>query len=634
CIVYANSLANGFVFDDNLHVLGGPLLRSLTNLPRIMRDYRPLRDVTYALDFAIWGGPWAPGFHLTNVVIHVANVALVFYLIRRMTGRLEIAVIAAAIFAVHPIQTDAVTYVSGRRDVLFAVFYIPSFLCYLKFHETRAWKYLVLFFVFWGLSLLSKEMAASLPFLIFVWSFCELWEQGGSGKSVRALRSFKRTLHKDRWLYVGLTAVTIPYIFYQVFLQGGSQRAGYKGFQYWGGTFYTNLLTEMHVQGWFLKQLVYPTPIAQYQGAFKVSTSLADWRVLLSMAAVISLLVIGVVLLDKARLGSFAIFSYFALLLPVSQIIPHHELLADHYLYLPMMSVGMGIGIAAFRLASIGQVWRTAVYTTLGLSIVTCGVLTIRRNVTWKDDFVFWKTNYEAVPESPRATFSLAVQYMNLNPQKAKELFKECLAIDPTQMGVYTDMAMMLNNREDAIELEGMIGKGLAQPDERIKSVEYQSPLVYRASLTAALGMAKSAAGDRAGAEKLLWRATDIYPANPEVYDLLYGFYGKDPARQVDVLKKELKFLGSNEDALKRMIFFLIKDRKHDEAIPYIQRLLRTNANDVYANYQMGRIFLSKGDCQQARSYLTRANSRASAPDDVSAAREVMKQLERQCGQS
>src|SRR5215467_1123373 len=76
--VFADALANGFVFDDHVHVLDNILLRSLTNLPKIMVwDYRPLRDISYAFDFAIFGeGPF--GFHLTNILIHAANTISVF----------------------------------------------------------------------------------------------------------------------------------------------------------------------------------------------------------------------------------------------------------------------------------------------------------------------------------------------------------------------------------------------------------------------------------------------------------------------------------------------------------------------------------------------------------------------------
>ena len=117
-LVYANSLGNDFVFDDNHLVLGSRRWLKLANILDLARSYRPVRNLSYAFDLALWGDrPF--GFHLTSVLIHSGVAVLVFLLIRRLTDRTLPAFLTALIFAVHPIQTDAVAYISGRRDVLF-----------------------------------------------------------------------------------------------------------------------------------------------------------------------------------------------------------------------------------------------------------------------------------------------------------------------------------------------------------------------------------------------------------------------------------------------------------------------------------------------------------------------------------
>src|SRR5438128_3972404 len=84
-LCYASSLSNGFVFDDHNHVLQDKSFRSLSNVPKLLvASYRPLRDITYALDFAVWGER-AFGFHLTSVLMHLVNTLLVFFLIRRVS---------------------------------------------------------------------------------------------------------------------------------------------------------------------------------------------------------------------------------------------------------------------------------------------------------------------------------------------------------------------------------------------------------------------------------------------------------------------------------------------------------------------------------------------------------------------
>jgi len=88
------------------------------------------------------------------------------------------------------------------------------------------------------------------------------------------------------------------------------------------------MLTVVRVHAWYLKQLVFPTPIAQYLGAFEISESAFDWRFLVSLVIVCRYLCYGFLQLNRDKLMAFAIISYFVFLLPVSQLIPHHELLA------------------------------------------------------------------------------------------------------------------------------------------------------------------------------------------------------------------------------------------------------------------------------------------------------------------
>src|SRR5438094_8821713 len=197
-LCYVNTLGNEFVFYDLLLVLANKRIRSI-NLGLLLNSYRPIRDISYAIDYALWGErPF--GYHLTNLVIHAANLLLVFALIRRFTESLVTATLAALIFAVHPIQTDAVTYISGRRDLLFTFFYLLAFHSYLTYYRKRwslqALVYFVLFFLLWALSLLSKEMAASLPILIFVWHYCDAWDETENGSWWRqagrtALKAFR-----------------------------------------------------------------------------------------------------------------------------------------------------------------------------------------------------------------------------------------------------------------------------------------------------------------------------------------------------------------------------------------------------------------------------------------------------------
>lgn len=465
-LCFANSLENEFVFDDIYLVTVNKTIRQL-NLPLLLSSYRPLRDISYALDFAIWGEtPF--GFHLTNILIHAANVLLVFTLIRRLTEDFASAILGSLIFAVHPIQTDAVTYISGRRDVIFTLFYLLAFHSYLSYYRSR-WSaksiaYFISFLFLWVLSLLSKEMAVSLPILIFVWHFCDAWDDRAGSWWLRVVQTVGKALNREKWLTIVLSLAGIAFTAYWVFIKGASRLTRFDKLEYWGGSFYLNILTVIRVHAWYLKQLVYPTPIAQYLNAFEPSQSAFDWRLVLSLALVGAVLCYGFLLLNRDKLMAFAIFSYLVMLLPVSQLIPHHELLADHYLYLPLMSFGLFVSLLVRRIGNSGVISTKAVYVGSGAVILIFAVLTIVQNTTWRNERSLWTANYKAVPNSPRAALNLGNTYQYSEPHKAAELFKRALELNPTptiKNTLHDRLAVILINERKFDEAEFYVAEVL-----------------------------------------------------------------------------------------------------------------------------------------------------------------------------
>jgi hypothetical protein len=644
---YANALANGFVFDDHGHVLSDKSFRSLSNVPRLLvSSYRPLRDITYAVDFAIWGER-PLGFHLTSVLIHVANTLLVFALLLRITRKTLLATLAALIFAIHPIQPDAVTYISGRRDVLFSLFYLASFHSYLTYrgclgagqeshrHRARALFYFGLMLVCWTLSLLSKEMAASLPLFIFVWNFCDVWDQENGSRGRQFLAALKKAFSRDKWLYIILLLAVPVYVWYQVFVKGGSARAGISGFDYWGGSFYTNLLTSIKVHAWYLKQLVIPTPIVQYSGAFDIATSPFEWRVMLSIVVVAATIVTGFILLNRDKLMAFAILSFFAMLLPVSQIIPHQELLADHYLYLPMMSFGLLVALLAQKISLGSKTIKRLTYGVASAVLIVFAIMTVTRNTVYKDDFTLWKTNYSEAPGSVRAIASLAGQYAVSYPAKGAELYKQCIAVDPSYAPAYVSLALLYQTRDRAREAEELIRQGLALPDSRVVSPGYEDPNRFRSELTTALAISKGFQGLQKEAEALMLRAIDLYAANEQPYAPLANYYHTvDRDKEIALLKKQVAGFPTDYYALRSLSFRLIEDKRYDDALPYLESMLAMVPNDFYTNYQLGQIYRTRKDCERSGRFFMTAQPAALNPDDSKAIQDALVRFKQECGGS
>jgi tetratricopeptide (TPR) repeat protein len=416
-----------------------------------------------------------------------------------------------------------------------------------------------------------------------------------------------------------------------IFVKRASIRVGGQGIDYWGGSFYSNLLTSLRVQAWYLKQLVFPTPIAQYFGAFDISHSLADWRVLAAFVVVGGVIAAGLVLIGKKKLAAFAVLGYFAMLTPVAQIIPHHELLADHYLYLPILSLGLVAGLLAVELAEKGQRTRLIVYGACVVVIGAMAARTVIRNGDWKDEFALWQANYESVPESPRAAFNLGAQYLGRNNRKAEELFKRALELDATYAPTYAQLAQLYLTQNRLSECEELLASGLSLKDGDIRSFITREPRRFRSQLTTILAVVKARQGDEAAGERYLEEAIAFFPGNPEPYDMLATIYKKKgKSKEIEVLLGQVHHNPYVYDILKRLTLLLIEERRFDESVPHLEQMLRLAPNDFYANYQLGQVYRTRKECDRSRAYLEEAIQYADS-EELKLANEALRRLERVC---
>src|SRR6185503_18707129 len=162
-LVYVNALRNPFVYDDYHTVVENRSIEHLSDLRAIvLHDVtRPIVNVSYAIDRALWGT--APiGFHVTNVLLHVLNVILLFTLVRRLAndrgGGVLVAFAAAVVFAAHPMMTEAVGYISGRSELLCAAFFLPALLAGRRWLRGGGASWALVTIALWGAALATKEI--------------------------------------------------------------------------------------------------------------------------------------------------------------------------------------------------------------------------------------------------------------------------------------------------------------------------------------------------------------------------------------------------------------------------------------------------------------------------------------------
>lgn len=394
-VVYANSLSNDFVFDDDSVVLSDPTIMTLSSIPKyftgqegfhkvIGKYWRPVISASYAIDYSLWG--FNPlGFHLTNIIIHIINCLLFFKIlllmfppgVKKKTKQYEYALLASAVvFAVHPIHTEAVTWVSGRTDSLSFTFFVAAFIYYLKYSSSsnvkRADVYIIMMSIFYILALLAKEMAITLPAAIIMYDIL-------TGK-VNSLNELK----KKAFVYSLLVILSFLYLFSRwLVLKDVPERVTY--FYFYGKDFATTLLTMLQTLPLYFRLLIVPVGLVyHYSGYLPYVNSFANLNVLFAMLFIIVMIAFIFFFYKRSPIVSYAILFFFLTLLPVLNIVPTMNFMAERFLYIPSMMVSLFIVVLLFQISSLKS--RNVFYTLTILLIAVYSFLTIQRNPDWKSN--------------------------------------------------------------------------------------------------------------------------------------------------------------------------------------------------------------------------------------------------------
>ncbi|NOT53065.1 MAG: tetratricopeptide repeat protein [Deltaproteobacteria bacterium] len=444
---YYNALGNGFVFDDYLLVVDKPAIRTSSSIWTVLSNplslgYRPLRTLTYLFDYRIGGmQPWI--FHLNNVLYHWITACLVLVVALRLTNaptveeeqwRWRPAVLIAFLWALHPVQTDTVTYIAGRRDILGGLCLFAGLWAYLRFRRSASpgrgrYGWLLLSCLSYGLGILSKESVIVLPLLCWVYDM----QQEGLKESLRR-----------RWaLYLTvllLGAMVLWYFAGWMILRTIQQSAWH------GGSMAGNFATVARIWVHYLSVMIYPhTLLADYSyDAFPVSRALTEPDVLWALMT-LGVAALGVWGLARWRsLCGYGGAWMLIAILPISHIVPIQEIAAEHYLYVPLFGLCLmgGLLLDALCGVSAGQpqavgVFRPVVGMVLVVTLLGGAVARIvTRNRDWLNEERLWSETLATAPRSVRAHYNLAGVYkQQKRVEDAAREFMATLALAPKHVG-------------------------------------------------------------------------------------------------------------------------------------------------------------------------------------------------------
>jgi protein O-mannosyl-transferase len=549
------------VWDDAAH-LTAPELRSLEGLRRIWADpgatqqYYPLVCTVFWVEHHLWGDATL-GYHLVNILLHVASALLFLQILRKL--KVPGAHLAAAIFALHPVHVESVAWMSELKNTLSGVFYLSAGLVYLRFDQTRKPGPYFLALAFFALGLMAKTVIATLPaalLVIFWWKRSRLrWRE-------------------DVWPLV-------PF-----FLAGIAAGVATAAFEHnvvgaRGRLYDFSLLERVLVAGrafWFyLAKLCWPANLAFTYRRWNVSQ--AVWWQYLYPAAALMLLAAAWSWRRRSRGVLAALLLFGGTLFPALgffNVYPfRYSFVADHFQYLASLGV---IALAAAGAALTFKRWRlgdrsVAYVSCLALLLALAG-LSWRQCGMYADMETLWRSTIAHEPESEMPHYNLAILLAQRGElEEAIAHYEKVLDIAPDHFGAHNNLGLVLLQKGRAAEAIPHL--------ERALSLD---PAHAGAALT--LGAALAQNGQLPQAIALYRRVLEHDPDNPQV----------------------LCNLGN----------LLLQQGQTAEAVSHLQRALQLHPDNVLINNSLAWVLATSGEGQfrdgsKAVAFAEKANTLSGA---------------------
>ena len=398
-IIYLPALVNGFVlWDDPTYVYENPGIQSL-DLAFLKRaftevyfsNWHPLTMISYAVDYAIWGlNPL--GYHLVNVIIHSVNTAIVAVLsIRLMTiarplsapAAFAAGFVPALLFGIHPLHVESVAWVSERKDVLSALFFMASVIFYLRYAQKNKALCYILSLLAFALAIMSKSMAVTLPAVLLLIDFYPLKRLSGVKGVLRAVA--------EKVPFFAISA-------FAAFMAVYSQATAVASLE--AIPFDIRLFSALRSYAFYLEKLFVPLGLAPfYPYPAEINPLGADYLVTYGVLGGITIICLAAI---RYRAFIVSWLYFLGTLLPVIGIVQvGMQAAADRYMYLPSLSLVILLGAGAALIIEKNSKPLLAIFLGF-ISIATIGLsyVTVTQAAIWKDTLTLWEHEIRLYPDT------------------------------------------------------------------------------------------------------------------------------------------------------------------------------------------------------------------------------------------
>jgi tetratricopeptide (TPR) repeat protein len=633
---YLNTLLNGLVSDDEMQVLNNPYIRNFQYLGKIFTTqatsyipgnpnfYRPLMNLGYLLCHEVFGLR-AFGYHLANLLLHAAVVGAVFLLTKRLFENRNLALVAAALFAIHPIHSEAIAWVGASPDLELGFCYLLTFWLFAglarpggKFSYAGELAMTASFV----LTIFSKEPAVTLPVLATVYEHFYRPDRG----ETRPLQKFQR--------YAVLWAVTGAYLLFRVHVLGALTSVSSVHPLNWYETF----LSALVLLGQYLWKLIWPVNLRIFC-PFYEPMSTFDPRVLGGLTAFAVCIVLFYYFWRNTRPLSFGLLWLLAPLAPVLNVrwmpVAAFE---ERYLYLPSVGFCWLAGWAFLRLrqgaSARGAAWSRTFTAATAILAVLCLLRIVTRNRDWRDNLTLYTNTLAACPDAYYVRRDLGlVQWKNGDDDSAEREWREALKTGPRHAPTWSSLGLMYLRKQNDSQAVEFFKKALeadaTNPDARLylgvaymntHALELAEPELrsavaiypFNSNARNALGKLYLEQGRLAEAEEQFQQSIEIEP-NMTAYGnlgLIHWRRGEaTPAEQQ--WRQALRLAPNDPSILNNLGLVCTKLQRYPEAVSFFRKAIELNPNNSSPHSNLGIAYAKNGQQGLAESEFRAALSLA-----------------------
>ncbi len=590
-LAYHNSFTGPFIFDDSTAIVQNPTIRHLWPIWQPLSpphqatvQGRPVVNLSLAINYAI-GGLDVRGYHALNVAIHILAGLTLFGVVRRTllqpklserfgTVADELALAVAVLWTVHPLQTEAVTYVIQRCESLMGLFFLLTLYCFIRgagSPRPRWWYGLCVSACALGMA--SKEVMVAAPLIILLYDWVFL------GSSFRELWRRRTALYAGlaaTWLILAALVVTTPHV---------NTGLGIEGLTPW-----SYLKTEAGVILYYLRLCVWPDPLVIDYLDWPIARSLKDY--LIPGMVVAGLLGTTVWAFRRRPWLGFLGAWFFLILAPTSSFLPSlGEVVAERRMYLPLAAVVVLAVMAIYAWAGRRSM---PVYVVLAAGL---GFLTVQRNDDYRSELAIWADAVAKRPDSARTQYSVGLALAEAGRVgEAIGHYDRALRIKPDLPYVHYELGL-------ALAKLGRVQEAVAHWKETLRlKPDY-------AEAHNNLGLALVQLGDVQEGIEHYDRALRIKPDYAEAYNNLgvaLAQTGRIP-EAVDHFEQALRIKPEYAEAECNLGLALSQAGKLEEGIEHYEQALRINPNYAAAHYNLGAAFEQAGRVGEAVSQYEQA---------------------------